>query len=137
MRLTSSLSVWLTASDSMLKSRARMRLATRLRTPGRFWTTATRTCRRCSPDPGDRAARRGDATAGGRCVAAHSASSRSSMRSDRPLPAGIIGKTFCSLGDLEPDERRAVHGVGGAHGRVDLLRAWWPSRPGSRRRRRA
>ena len=33
-RLTSSLSVWLTASESMLKFRARMRLATRLRTPG-------------------------------------------------------------------------------------------------------
>jgi hypothetical protein len=66
-RLVSSRSVLLTASESMLKLRARMRLDTRLRTPGLFVTIATRTCRRVSPEPG-RA--RGGGTAWAGCAAA-------------------------------------------------------------------
>ena len=49
-----------------------------------------------------------------------------SMRSDRPLPAGIIGKHVLLLGDLEPDQRRAVDRLRGADGGVDLLGRAWP-----------
>ena len=59
-RLISSLSVWLTASESMLKFLARMMLETRFRTPGLSRTTAIRVWRRCSPPPGR--ARTGGAT---------------------------------------------------------------------------
>ena len=51
-RLTLSRSVRETASESMLKLRARMRLATRLRTPGRFMTSTTRMWRCAVPVPG-------------------------------------------------------------------------------------
>ena len=62
-RLTSGWSVWLTARDSMLKLRARIRLLTRFRTPGLSRTIATRTCRCFSPLPG--MARGGGATCAG------------------------------------------------------------------------
>src|SRR3989304_120280 len=57
MRLISGFSVCPTASDSMLKLRARMRLATRFRTPGRLLTMATSTWRRGAPEPGPEGAR--------------------------------------------------------------------------------
>src|SRR5664280_2884768 len=52
MREISGSSRWLTASDSMLKLRARIRLATRFRTPGRLLTIATSTWRRWAPATG-------------------------------------------------------------------------------------
>ena len=44
-----------------------------------------------------------------------------SIRSDRPLPAGIIGKTFCSSAISNQIERRAVDRLGGADRVVDLV----------------
>ena len=63
MRLVSGLSVRLTASESMLKFRARIRLETRFRTPGLSSTMAMSTWRRCSPPPGS--ARGGGAACAG------------------------------------------------------------------------
>ena len=52
MRLMPGRSVWPTTSDSMLKLRARTRLDTRLRTPGRSLTNTTTTWRLTEPVPG-------------------------------------------------------------------------------------
>src|SRR3954447_7295569 len=87
MRLTSSLSVWLTASESMLKLRARIRLETRLRTPGLLRTTATRTCRRVSPPPGS--ARDGGALWAGAVDAPPVAGDAPEAGGDPAAPAGI------------------------------------------------
>ena len=43
------------------------------------------------------------------------------MRSDRPLPAGIIGSTFCVSAVWNQTMRRAVDGLRGADGRIHLL----------------
>ena len=107
-RLMWSLSVRETARESMLKLRARIRLATRLSTPGRSMTSTTRMWRWASPVPGNQAV-------GGRVLAdvggvggvgrlgwrvAWSGvippAPTVSIRSDRPLPAGMMGNTFCS-----------------------------------------
>ena len=64
MRLMPGRSVWPTTSDSMLKLRARTRLDTRLRTPGRSLTKTTTTWRLTEPVPGHVA--RG-CCLGGRC----------------------------------------------------------------------
>ena len=155
-RLTSGWSVRLTASESMLKLRARISDETRLRTPGLSRTIATSVWRRCSPPPGS--ARGGGADvavrAGG--VMPGAAPDAALGEAPAPVPPGTlpferlrswrslvrpvplldqVGQALAGrhhredvllLGDLEPDERRAVDRLGGPDRVVDLGRA---SRP--------
>ena len=110
-------SVWPTASDSMLKLRARIRLATRFRTPGRL-LTMDRPARGDGPRP-FRARALGPAAPSERAVAwrrvAHSSATVPGLdQVGEALAGGHHREDVLRLGDLEPDQRRAIDGLRGA-----------------------
>ena len=142
MRLMSGWSVWLTASDSMLKLRARMRrrdavedarpveddrdedVTVRSPLPGQCPGRRSRVGRAGRPAsrPGRGRRPRRHLAVGAR-VGRHSSGSSPhvSMRSDRPLPAGIIGKTFCVSAISNQTSAGPSMRLGGPDRVVDLV----------------
>src|ERR1019366_7562710 len=116
----------------MLKLRARIRLATRLSTPGRLSTIATRMWRWTSPDPGR--ARVGGAEWAGPGVAPLARAGTSSSVGSVPLldqvgqalAGGHHRKDVLGLGNLKPDQGRSIDGLGRLDRRVHLVRGAGP-----------
>src|SRR5664280_1978422 len=109
----------------LLKLRARMRLATRLRTPGLFMTIATRTWRCASPLPG--MSRAGGAVCAG---AAPIVGPLGSLLGLLELFLEQVGQTLAGrhhwedvllLGDDEVDQRGSVNGAGRGDGRTHFV----------------